>query len=743
MKKFLKTITILALLAAASAAQADLNRVGPTNNPSPPGNGFPAWYQDLNGLTLDICLPTGADAGQLQQTACLLTGAGLPNPPYVFPTNYPDEIFYYRAVSAPLDTSFPEGTGTNRAVLVLALEAAFASGGPVAGQQITFSRIRVTAGLSRPGTWTVNHPYGSDTFVVDNVTGARDIFFSEDVGVTAGVFTGALSSRVGPFLQATDALGAVKPPVTLNGAQFLSDGVALETITPGPFGTAVFELCGPYDGVTTTCRSTPFFTLTGRVHVGAVPSPLAIERASYSRSGGVAQVDVTATAVPALGQAAPKLSAAADTVAPVLLAGPTVLGQFYGQGIPVPANAIPSLLTVINSADVPPTAVTTKLTDLVSIKSATYAAGTLTVVATTSDKGSPAAVPPVPPADLSLDGFPLAVATVANPADAAEHTFTVSALTVPPGFVSVSSSVGGQATADVIMGAAPAFPPGVPLAVNDTALATAGDPAVVIDVLLNDVQSSLAPVLPVTIVTPPAAGTAVANLDGTVSYTPGTAAGTATFAYTVRNAAGTSNVATVTVTVSPSLNPVPIAVNDPTVGSVSLAANQSTVIDVLANDSGNGGILNPASVLVTALTGGTVSVNPATGAVTFTAGTVAGATFGFNYTVANTNGQVSNSARVSITVTNPEAIGVKGAQCQNAGTQWVVSGTSTVQTGTLTLYRVSPVPVAPTPAQTIASVPIVAGKWSYNVRGGPACANPISVRSTNGGVLNNIAVQIK
>ena len=346
MKQLTRWTATLAMVAMASAAQADLNRVGPPALPSPPGNGFPAWYQDLNGMTLDICLPNASgDTGQAQQTACLLVGAGIPNPPYVFPTSYPDEIFYFRAVSDVLDTSANGAAGTNKAILVLALEGAFASGGAQAGQQIVFTRIRVTAGVPHAGTYTVTHPYGIETFVVDVATGTRDIFFSEDIGINPGAFADALTSRVGPFLQASAVEGgAPKPPITINGSSFLSDGATLEFLTGSPFGTNYFEMCGPFDGAANpdVCRKTPLFSLTGRLHNGLIGSPLRVDRASYSRSGSVAQVDVSANAKAGIGQAAPKLTTASSSVSPVLLNGPTALGEWYAQGIPVPASAIPS-----------------------------------------------------------------------------------------------------------------------------------------------------------------------------------------------------------------------------------------------------------------------------------------------------------------------------------------------------------------------------------------------------------------
>ena len=108
-----------------------------------------------------------------------------------------------------------------------------------------------------------------------------------------------------------------------------------------------------------------------------------------------------------------------------------------------------------------------------------------------------------------------------------------------------------------------------------------------------------------------------------------------------------------------------------------------------------------------------------------------------------TNGQRSNPATVAVTVTSPETITVKNAQCQRQGTQWQVDGSTTVLTGSMTIYNVSPVPAAPTPAQVLVTVPIAAGKWSFKASGGPACVSPLSLKSTGGGTRNGVAVTIR
>jgi hypothetical protein len=86
-----------------------------------------------------------------------------------------------------------------------------------------------------------------------------------------------------------------------------------------------------------------------------------------------------------------------------------------------------------------------------------------------------------------------------------------------------------------------------PTAVDDTT-STSRDQSTVIKVLSND-KAVTAP-LSITSVAKPQHGKAVANPDGTITYTPKTGySGTDTFTYAVRNALGGTDTATVTVTV--------------------------------------------------------------------------------------------------------------------------------------------------------------------------------------------------
>jgi hypothetical protein len=765
----IKQTSIAVVLATSSlSANADLARVGPSNVPSPPGYGFPLWYQDLNGTVLDLCLPDASDPGNAQQNACLLTGAELPQPPYSFPDNFPDEAFYFNATSV-MDT-----TPDKRATLVLALEAAFSIGPVATGDQIVFTRIRVIAGVPEPGIYTVTHPYGVETFPVEAVSsGNRDIVFTEDVGVARGEFTGALTSRFGPFLQRADSTGAPLGPVTINGAQFLSDGLDTEFVTGSPFGTNYFEICGVRadgsaiilgnQGANNTCIRSDQFTLAGRLHdfvKNPIPSPLEIYNGFYRRDAQGTQVDVYARNTKALpSQPTPDLTAASTNIPPVKMIpfGPPDLGQFYTQGMVDPNGALPGPVTVINSADTPPSTATKGVVDIITAASAEYdydnGNGTLTVIATSSDKGFGADQPP----KLSLDENQYPGHTsepTGNPNDPAETRLTATGITIPPDTVTVLSSANGSGTFTVmrnqIAGTPNAPGAGVPLAMDDAASAESGGPAIEIPVIANDIVASGAGITSVQLVGPAIpAGSGSASVNGTsITYTPGIVNGDISFQYTATNSIGESNPATITVTVIPSPSgPAPLAVSD---GPVNVIVNQSVTINVLANDLGNGGTLDPASLQLTNITGGTVT-NDNLGQVTFSAGATAG-NFGFDYTVANTNGQRSQPAHVTVTVIDPENIQISTSRCRviNATSgEWRVEGTSSVQTNnTIQLYLTATVPADLSSNKLGPAIPVVAGvpngTWKFREKSGPACRTPISlISSATNAKRENIAVNVK
>ena len=118
--------------------------------------------------------------------------------------------------------------------------------------------------------------------------------------------------------------------------------------------------------------------------------------------------------------------------------------------------------------------------------------------------------------------------------------------------------------------------PILPTAMPDTAV-TAPNTPVTLSVLDNDDGAGLA----ITALDSPTAGTAVANGDGTVTYTPNTGfTGIDSFTYTVRDSAGATASGIVTITVAMPNRP-PVAQDD----AATVAPGMAVTIDAIANDN--------------------------------------------------------------------------------------------------------------------------------------------------------------
>jgi len=120
---------------------------------------------------------------------------------------------------------------------------------------------------------------------------------------------------------------------------------------------------------------------------------------------------------------------------------------------------------------------------------------------------------------------------------------------------------------------------------NDDARGCNFEESRVIDVLTNDTGLEDAPVV-VTISSLPlvAEGTAIVNVDNTITFTPATGfSGISNFRYTVTDKDGDSDDAQVTITVLPEgvTNHIPVAIDD----EVNTIENSSVDVNVLANDT--------------------------------------------------------------------------------------------------------------------------------------------------------------
>src|SRR5262245_9684377 len=183
---------------------------------------------------------------------------------------------------------------------------------------------------------------------------------------------------------------------------------------------------------------------------------------------------------------------------------------------------------------------------------------------------------------------------------------------------------------------------------------TDGNNPVAVDVLKNDSPSSGLGVSfgPVRVVGAAAHGTTtVDSRTGEITYTAtGDFSGTDHFTYSFTDTAGQdSNVATVTV-----------IVNRPTARDdfADTDGNNPVTVDVLANAShpDGPGTLDPATVTVVGGPAhGTATVDPATGAVTYTASGLFVGTDSLQYTVTDIHGATSNAATVTLIVNRPTA----------------------------------------------------------------------------------------
>ncbi len=161
-----------------------------------------------------------------------------------------------------------------------------------------------------------------------------------------------------------------------------------------------------------------------------------------------------------------------------------------------------------------------------------------------------------------------------------------------------------------------------PVIAVDDAVAVKSNAVAVVDVRANDVDRDGADTFTVVSIDDSAArGSAMINADGTISYVPGSAfdylrageTATDTLVYTVRDKTGNVSTAMLTVTVV-GVDDAPVAFAD----GVSVAANATANVNVLANDvDPEGGTLRVLR-LVTTGTHGTAALNP-DGTISYTA----------------------------------------------------------------------------------------------------------------------------
>ena len=440
-----KTATVLVVSALAQGiAQAALFAVDP--GPYTPANGgFASWYQDSHGRTLDLCLSKALSSrvpsapGAPSYMCSLLPTPGVFDDaqPIVFPTNFPDEAFWFTGETALVDAARGIDLG-----YVSAIEAAFAAEEPVEGDQVSFARVRIRVDVPTAGTYVITHPYGVEVFNIDT-PGRRAINMTRDIGIgSPKTYDGALKGDIGPFLRSVNGPYTETNPLTGAAEQFIGDPNLSEPVTGSPFNTNYVRIEGPngLDLRTTT------FAVSGKLSTVVRPTPMITQRSTYSRKAGestpVAQQDVFVLAPPAPG------TAAITSSTPVLnMTEANSTGSWYAQSSVNPTLPTTLQVTADNHlaiASSTPTTLPMVLTDLVIIQSAQYSlsSGQLTVVASTSDETSP-------PVLTASSGSGAAIGALGG--DGAVKTLATGISPIPPAKVLVTSSNGGSDTEEVVI----------------------------------------------------------------------------------------------------------------------------------------------------------------------------------------------------------------------------------------------------------------------------------------------------
>lgn len=284
------SVTMVGIYAPRQASAA-LQEVGPID----PNSGFPLWYRDANGISLDLM--EAADPFGISDPVD-------PANPFSGQIGFNAEGFYWSA-----DASFDNGAQTG--LLVLALEAAFAGPAAVDGEQSVFGRIRYRIdGLTPAASYTIRHPYGTATEIAD---AAGSINVTNDIGcfAQAGILTCdpnnppanphnfglALQSGIGPFLT-WDSFGPTPDPLLVNPAnpnrRYLGNPAVAHAITGSPVGQNLFSVEGP--GLLAGTQ-TNLFTVTGRLADVTPPVITVTGNNPASVTQGLAYTDAGATAL--------------------------------------------------------------------------------------------------------------------------------------------------------------------------------------------------------------------------------------------------------------------------------------------------------------------------------------------------------------------------------------------------------------------------------------------------------------
>lgn len=264
MKKFSYLLVAAGLLLGIGLA-TPVSALSPDFGEPIAPHGYPAWYQDENGLQLELCVPPPAGNASRPEL-CIF-------PPLALDVNddlvLDGESFWWLASSS---VAMPGG---GDALLEFAIEGTYGgNGAAVNGQQISFGRTRIRIDTPVTGPYTVIHPYGTREFIVTDADAG--IRYVSDIGAAnfldpAKGFSGTLAAPIGPFLTWPDyatnpdlQVRALDPdtgePTDTVLEQYVGNPNLPNTVVGGPNGN-VFRVVGP-GGIVV---ETDLFSVMGKV----------------------------------------------------------------------------------------------------------------------------------------------------------------------------------------------------------------------------------------------------------------------------------------------------------------------------------------------------------------------------------------------------------------------------------------------------------------------------------------------
>jgi hypothetical protein len=430
-------LAVAATLAGPGAALAQTlcrpdNTTPFTAGPVDPAHGFATQVVDSEGVALVIC--TDSVDGQGNPPPCFFDPV-IPGNAQSEASGFGGEGFWFLAESAFATT----GANAVDALVVMATEAAYATGVPAPGDQFSFTRLRIRVDVTQPGIYTIQHPWGQRQYTVTSVVDDRGRAIAREINETVDVeFTpnGSRAGIVGPWLRWDPAVAPAAP------AGYIGDGLTPHAVIGSPCGRNLVRISATaLDGTTplaidptdvdrdgsTSAYASRQFTVQGKLAPQGI-TPLTVTGATYARTTGAATLSLHATAP----------STATVTATP----GGNLRGDGNGRHfIASDVTTLPATVafTATNPSlgNAPSPVQHVPLTDLVTITraqaqcTAAPRTCTLEVMASSSDQ-APASLPTL---TLALPGG--TTTTLVNGAA------SVSGLTVLPATVTVRSSAGG------------------------------------------------------------------------------------------------------------------------------------------------------------------------------------------------------------------------------------------------------------------------------------------------------------